>query len=278
MRNQFVLASAALLTGSLALADTQHPSFESADTNGDGSISKEEFRAFHSEKRAMDGEQTAMESSTAMSSGMTGTPPYPSFQPDPEVKDGYTAEDLRDAAVRGEDGNEVGQVKDLVIDANGQLQRLVVAVNQGFLGSGGQRLAVDWKDIEIGPRDEYGIDYITVSATEGNLEESGIFMDKPDAIRGGDNEWRASELIGDDVDLEDRQDAGYVADLMFDKNGELQAIATATEVQSRVVSFYSPYSGEDAGWDPGDNYYRVPYSEAELEQLMPEDATRASTN
>lgn len=201
---------------------------------------------------------------------------YPSFTPGQALRNGYTAEDLRDAAVHGKNGQKVGSVEDVVISAGGQLQHLVVAVNEGLFGTGGQRLAVDWDEVEIGRRDEHGIDYVTVSATEGNLEESGAVSDKAKAV-GGPNEWRASELIGDDVDLKGREDAGYVSDIMFDKNGQVQAIATAAELESTVVSFYSPYSGEDEGWDPGDDYYVVPYTEEQLKELMPDDATRRAT-
>lgn len=210
--------------------------------------------------------------------GERETAEYPSFTPSEALRNGYTAEDLRDAAVQGKNGKTVGSVEDVVISANGQIQHLVVAVNEGLFGTGGQRLAVDWEAVEVGPRDEYGIDYIAVSATEGNLEEAEAFTDKPDAVKGGPNEWRASELIGDNVDLKGREDAGYVSDIMFDKNGEVQAIATAAQIESTIVSFYSPYSGEDEGWDAGDDYYVVPYTEAELRKLMPEDATRQARN
>lgn len=210
-----------------------------------------------------------------------GTEPeekYPSFTPGPELRNGYTAEDLRDAEVHGKNGQKVGSVEDVVIGAGGQLERLVVAVNEGLFGTGGRRLAVDWQDVEVGPRDQYGIDYVTASANEGNLEESGVFVDGKQAVKGGPDEWRASELIGDDVDLKGSEDDGYVSDIMFDKSGQVQAIATAAEIESTVVSFYSPYSGEDEGWDPGDDYYVVPYTEEELRQLMPEDATRQVRN
>ena len=147
---------------------------------------------------------------------------FPSFTPSEELRNGYTAEDLRDAAVRGKNDKKVGSVEDIVISADGRIQHLVVAVNEGLFGTGGQRLAVDWDAVDVGPRNEYGVEYVTVSATEGNLEESGVFSDEPNAVKGGQNEWRASELIGDNVDLKGREDAGYVSDIMFDKSGEVQ--------------------------------------------------------
>lgn len=195
---------------------------------------------------------------------------YPDFEPGQALKNGYSSEELKDADVHDSEGNKIAEVEDVIIAADGNLQRLVVAVNEGLFGTGGRRLAVDWQDVRVGDRDGYDIEHLVVDVAEGNLEEGGLFKDSKDAIRGGPNEWRAGELVGDDVDLEGSVDDGYVSDVMFDSGGELRAIAATADLSGSTINFYAPYS--DKGWEPGDDFYVVPYSEEELRELLPEDA------
>ena len=203
-------------------------------------------------------------------------PSYPDFEPGAELKDGYSAEELRDAEIFGKDGNRIADVEDVVIGPDGKIARLVVVANEGLFGTGGRRLAVDWKDVEVSQRDGYDIERITVETTEGNVEQSGIFKDGKKALRGGPNEWRATELIGDDVDLEGSTDDGYISDVMFTKDAEVRAVAATTALEDSVLSIYAPYS-DDEGWEPGDDFYVVPYSEKELRELLPDDATAGSS-
>lgn len=200
------------------------------------------------------------------------TQQYPDFEPGQELKNGYSAEELRDAVVHGKDGKQIAEVEDVIIGPDDKLARLVVTANEGLFGTGGQRLAVDWQDVQVGQRDEYNIENVKVDVAEGNVEQSGVFKGGKEAVRGGPDEWRASELIGDDVDLEGSADDGYVSDIMFNKDGELRAIAATTAFEDSVLNFYAAYSGD--GWEPGDDFYVVPYSEEELRDLLPEDATQ----
>lgn len=203
-------------------------------------------------------------------------PDYPSYKPAADVRNGYTAEDLRDAEVRGKNGKTIGDVKDLVIGPDGQLRRLLVDVNEGFLGIGGRRLAIDWSDVQAGPRDNGDLQYVTAPVTKQNVEEFGVFKDRKKAIEGGPREWRATELLGDYVSLKDMDQYGSVTDLMFDKSGKLRAIAASPDFHGSVVRFYARYSGNDKGWDPGDEYYVLPYSEGELSEVLPKAMTQRS--
>jgi sporulation protein YlmC with PRC-barrel domain len=198
---------------------------------------------------------------------------YPSYEPGAAVRNGYTAEDLRDAEVRGKDGKTIGDIEDLIIGPGGQLRRLIVGVNEGFLGIGGRRLAVKWSDVTVGPRRDGDAQYVTVPVTKRNVEEYGIFKDKPKSVQGGPREWRATELLGDYISLKDVDNYGSVTDLMFDKNGKLRAIAASPDFQGSILSFYTHYSGDDKGWDPGDDYYVLPYSKSELEEILPKMAS-----
>lgn len=116
--------------------------------------------------------------------------------------------------------------------------------------------------------------YVTVPVSNKNIEESGLFKDKPEAVEGKPREWRASELIGDSVDLKDVDDYGSVTDLMFDREGQLRAVAAAPDLNSPLLEHYAPYSGDDAGWDPGDDYYVIPYTQQEIQDLLPPEQAR----
>lgn len=210
-------------------------------------------------------------------SAQIAEPDYPSYKPGPEVRNGYTAEDLRDAEVRGKDGKTIGDIEDLIIGPDGQLRRLIVDVNEGFLGIGGRRLAIKWSDVTVGPRKDGDPQYVTAPVTKQHVEEFGLFDDRKQAVKGGSREWRATELLGDYISLKDVDDYGSVTDLMFDKSGKLRAIAASPDFRGSIVSFYAPYSGTDKGWDPGDEYFVLPYSESELKEVLPKAMTQRTS-
>jgi sporulation protein YlmC with PRC-barrel domain len=210
---------------------------------------------------------TALALTPAISAAQQG-PDYPSYKPGPEVRNGYAAEEILDAPIRGAQGETIGEVSDIVIGPDGQLRRLIVGVNQGFLGIGGRRLAVGWGDVKLGKRSGGEIEYFTVPVTKQNVEEFGLFRDVGEA-KGGKREWRANELMGDTINLKDLANYGIVTDLIFDSQGRLRAIAAAPDLRSSIREFFTPWSHGDAGWDPGDPFYLIPYSRAELEKVLP---------
>lgn len=203
----------------------------------------------------------------------------PRYEPGKAVQNGYTAEDLRDAEIRGKNGEAIGNIEDLIIGPNGQLRRVLVAVNQGFLGIGGRTLAIDFDELQPGPRANGDVKYFTAPVTTQNVEEHGIFKDKQEA-GAGKREWRATELIGDYVSVKDSDEYGVVSDLMFDKSGQLRGVAIGPDLHGSVLPFWTAYSGTDQGWDPGDDYYVLPYSTKEIAALLPgkqDEQTRMSS-
>jgi sporulation protein YlmC with PRC-barrel domain len=206
--------------------------------------------------------------STATLSQEAGISDLPRYQPGPEVRNGFSAQELRGAEVRGKDGQTIGEVEELIVGPDAQLRRLIVSVNESFLGFGGRMLAVDWDDVSV-QGSGFDVDYLNVPVTKQNVEEHGIFEDKQASAEGKQREWRASELIGDYVNLEDVEDYGSVADLVFDREGQLQMISAAPDFgRSLNRSFLAPYDTVD-GWDPGEEYYVLPYKESELRKLLP---------
>ncbi len=91
----------------------------------------------------------------------------------------------------------------------------------GFLGIGDTPLAVNWKDVKIGP----DVAYVNTPLTVESVAKYGLFDGMPDQVAIGPREWRATELIGDYVNLKDIH-YGQVRDLIISKDGELKAVAT----------------------------------------------------
>ncbi len=84
--------------------------------------------------------------------------------------DGYLATNLIGETVyngAGDDAQNIGDVNDLVIDGNGNVQAVVVGVG-GFLGMGEKNVALEFDAIEWAERD--GDRWIVVSSTKEALE------------------------------------------------------------------------------------------------------------
>jgi sporulation protein YlmC with PRC-barrel domain len=93
-----------------------------------------------------------------------------SGQPAPAAG-GVAAEQMIGKTVLGSDGEEVGEVEDLILNSQtNQIERAVIGVG-GFLGIGKKQVAVDWSQIQPNPQGED----LTVSATKADLENMPNF-------------------------------------------------------------------------------------------------------
>lgn len=85
------------------------------------------------------------------------------------------------------------------------------------------------------------------------------------------NEWRISKLIGG---YAYPADAGYdrVEDVVINPAGEVLAVVVDPDVTYGLDGYYAwPFYGFDYGFDPGLDYYEVPYGEDEVAELEPFD-------
>lgn len=181
--------------------------------------------------------------------------------------EGWTAEQLFDQEVYGQNGEEAGEVENLVIGPDGKLQALIVE-SGGFLDIGDTHYRVPWEDVKLTP----DLEGVTVPVTAENVEEYSIFPeDEEDAPERG---FRASELMNDYVSLADYPGYGMVQDLVF-QNGELSAIVVYPSAGYGVYGPYAyPWRGYGYGWEPGDEYYQLPYTRDEIAELGPFDYER----
>ena len=88
--------------------------------------------------------------------------------------DGWTAEQLFDEGVYGANGEEAGEIEDLIIGPDGELKAVI------DIGDTHDR--VPWEDVEL----TADVGGITVPVTEENIEECSIFPeDEEDAPERG---------------------------------------------------------------------------------------------
>jgi sporulation protein YlmC with PRC-barrel domain len=200
------------------------------------------------------------------------------WKPDPTP--GWSVRKLIGKTVKSSKGKDVGEVDNIIFTPDGKVRNLIVSTH-GFLGFGEKNLAVNWSDVTFGP----GNAYVTTSITAESVKKYGLFdgiakSSGPIAPR----DWRSSELIGDYVNLKGNVHYGYVRDLIVSKGGQLDAVIVSPDVNYAYDEYgyaggyyafpfydyrYGLGYGHHGGWNPGDQYYNLPYGKADIAELLP---------
>jgi sporulation protein YlmC with PRC-barrel domain len=174
----------------------------------------------------------------------------------------WSADEMIGTQVRGGDGNDIGEVKDIVLDRKGAVTHVVVEVG-GFLDIGDQHIGVPWTDVRIGR----GMNWIQVPLREienGTYSLYGAVPSGEDITLPG-NKWRANELMGDYASLNDLPRFGLVVDLLFNESGQVQAVIVdrAAGGWGRGGWYAFPFTG----YAPADYTHHLPYTRAQTERL-----------
>ncbi|GGK54704.1 PRC-barrel domain-containing protein [Salinarimonas ramus] len=183
---------------------------------------------------------------------------------------GFRVEDLMGERLYGAEGDVVGTVRDLVIDRDGRVVSLV-AESGGFLDLGNSYFRVPWEDIATTP----GEDGVAVPIDEEEAELYDPFGDR-DWVETGPREFRASEVIGDYVQLADQTGFGIVVDLVVaPQDGRLLAALVSRRGAFGGGLYAYPFTGREAGFDAGVERVELPYgSPADASRGLPADAAR----
>jgi len=90
-------------------------------------------------------------------------------------------DNLMGSSARTSDGEEVGNIEDILIDSDGQIKAIVVGVG-GFLGIGAKDVAISWDHVSVAPDADNGAatlspnDFvIQVNVTEDQLRDAPEF-------------------------------------------------------------------------------------------------------
>lgn len=165
---------------------------------------------------------------------------------------------------------EEGTVFDLVIGLDGELLSTIVRLG-GLMDIGERYVNVPWDEATL----ENG--QLEVSISANAITEHPIFPDAAITARQAGTDttdvgdevnvvraFKATELLGDYVRLEDHTTFGYTEDLIFDRDGSLLAVVVAADPRyggDQLRAF--PYHGFGEEFRPGDAFYDLPYTENE---------------
>ncbi len=170
----------------------------------------------------------------------------------------WSGERVLGLPVRGSDGNEIGEVENIVIGPDDRIRALMVEVG-GFLDIGDTHLRVPWNEVSVDPSANF--EYIEVPFTQGDDFER-YAADGREAAGEGQREWRADELIGDYVSLDDSPvegDYGTVNDIMFTRDGEVDSVVVNASYRYGGGFYNYPYRGYGYGFTPGVSTYGLGY-------------------
>ena len=216
---------------------------------------------------------------------------------------GWSAENFIDEMeVYDENGEEIGDVEDLIVDPQGKLLSVIAEVG-GFWDIGDTHVSVPWDQVTVNEArdgvvvpvteanvDEY--DAFTYSGLEGSQLGGQVAMGVDDAEFA--RAFRVSELIGDYARLrgEDGQKVepgveeegvvadetqpmramtnyGYVSDVIIHDGAIAATVVDASDAFGQGFYAY-PYYGYDTGgeagrWQPGNEYYDMPYAGTDIQ-------------
>lgn len=182
---------------------------------------------------------------------------------------GWSVKKLLGKKVKSAQGEDVGEVDNIIFGPDGDLRKLIVSTG-GFLGIGEKNLAVKWTDVKLGP----GYEYVTTPITHESVQKYGLFDGIPKSSGPlAPREWRSTELIGAYVYLKANVHYAYVRDLIVGKDGQLQAVIVSPDVgyAHGVGGYYAyPFFGSHHhGWHPAHGHYTLPYTTADIADLVP---------
>ena len=189
------------------------------------------------------------------------------------VYDGWYADAVVDREIHGPHGDEIGTVKNLLLNPRGEIVALIAEVG-GFLEIADTHVTIPWREVEL--RDGKVFSPIT----EETAEDYGMFAEEyfsavdvghfgavDDRFETGPYIWKATALLDDYVVLESGEPFGYVTDLVFDDAGKLisvVAVHARGDIDTRGVYAF-PW--DDRLWRPGFDHYTLRHTAEDVARL-----------
>jgi sporulation protein YlmC with PRC-barrel domain len=200
---------------------------------------------------------------------------------------GWRSDQIWNAEVHGPGGEEIGDIENIIIGKDGRILSVIAEVG-GLWDIGDTHISVPWNQVKVGT----GFDRVTIPVTEENISNYSLFKDNyltamdakgdrqavDDDLTTGPRAWKLTDLTNDYVLLQDRTGYGWVDDVIFSRDGEIKAVVVRPDVGYGTPGTYAyPFYGWGYGWNPGRDYYGLPYDRNEITGLDQFDYERLET-
>jgi sporulation protein YlmC with PRC-barrel domain len=183
-----------------------------------------------------------------------------------ELRGGYSANRLIGMQVRGNGGNAIGEVEDVLVDASGKATAIVVE-SGGFFDIGDKHFRIPWDNAKLAA----DLEHVVVPISR---ETAAMYRDTRDRerVHTGPREYRMSELRNEVVTLAGGERYGAVDDLIIGRDGKVNAIVVeAATGQGRYA-----YPFRSQAYNPEANSYELPYQQTQINNLKPFNYRAAS--
>lgn len=174
-----------------------------------------------------------------------------------ELYKGWLAGELIGQDVYGRNGEQLGEVREILVGGDGKVVAIVVE-GGGFLEIGDAAFRVPWNMVR---RKSGG--GVVIDLTQKAAEKSGLFDGSEEIIRGR-REFRISEILGDWTRIGNETDPcqarrGYVKDVVIDRDGRIAAILETRSARLGGGIYAFPFFSYQEGWRPFYGYYDLSY-------------------
>lgn len=194
---------------------------------------------------------------------------------------GIRADNLMDAEVFGENEDEIGSVENVLVTEDNKIAAIIAQVG-GFWDIGDTHVLVPWDEVELHE------DGVRVPVTEENAEDYGLFASDEyitqadlsqtqqvdDDLETGIGVWKLTDVLDDYATVGEGVGYGYVDNILFSREGEVQAIIVEPDNSYGAGPYGYPYYGYGYGWNPGQASYYLQYSEDEVGEMEDFDYDR----
>ena len=184
---------------------------------------------------------------------------------------GFDADWLLDRDVSTADEDDIGSVENVLVNDKNQIEALIVQIG-GVWDIGDTHVAVPWDQVDVSN------DNIQVPLNADNYDDYDLFEGEneyvsksalqqttqvDDDVETGNNIWKITDLLDDYAAVSTGAGQGYIENVLFNDNGQIQAVI----ISGGDGTYASPFYGYDYGWNPAYQSYNLPYSADEIESM-----------
>ncbi len=167
--------------------------------------------------------------------------------------EGWRSQQLIGQQALRRSGDQVGIVRDLIIDADGRLAAVLIA-GEGTVSTPDALYRIPWNEIDPTPSQQG----IVATICKDEKARYALFPGT-EGVQTLPREFRLTEVLGDYARLQTGYGYGYVTDAVFSRDGRLIAVLISRDAASGGGTFAFPFPGTVGRWDPGASYYGLPF-------------------